>query len=180
MKITKTAILFFIFSCLVLCHDFNQFKTRVSIFNFGLDYTKYSNVEEIHRSIYLAPLMFEKENFEFGLYLTPFVLEEYDDYGNYVYDNMLDSYLVNLRLRFIGDTLNDKIKVFSDLAYSDGNALKWKDIRVSWLEVGVFSRINYTTKIFMGYKKTLNTNVDVDIDGFFVNLAFGHSFLRRK
>ena len=69
---------------------------------------------------------------------------------------LLDSYLVNLRLRFIGDTLNDKIKVFSDLAYSDGNALKWKDIRVSWLEVGIFSRINYTTKIFMGYKKTLN------------------------
>jgi hypothetical protein len=88
--------------------------------------------------------------------------------------------LVNLRLRFIGDTLNDKIKVFSDLAYSDGNALKWKDIRVSWLEVGIFSRINYTTKIFMGYKKTLNANVDVDIDGFFVNLAFGHSFLKRK
>ena len=62
MKITKIAVLLFIASCLVLCHDFNQFKTRVSIFNFGLDYTKYSKIEEMHRSVYFSPVMIEREN----------------------------------------------------------------------------------------------------------------------
>ena len=180
MKLAKIIISFFILFQLVFAQNSDQFKARVSLFNFGLDYTKYSSFDELHRSISIIPIMVEKKNFEAGLYMTPFIKEQYDDYGNYIYDTIMQSYLVNLRFRFIGNTRYERIKIFSDLAYSDGNALNWKDIRISWLEVGIFTRLNHTSKLFVGYKKTLITNENIDIDGFFINLIFGHSFLKRK
>tara|TARA_B100001123_G_C15053997_1_gene924765 strand:- start:384 stop:926 length:543 start_codon:yes stop_codon:yes gene_type:complete len=180
MKFLKFFVPFFLVFQLIFAYNSDEFNSRVSILNFGLDYTRYSSFDELHRSISIIPIMVEKENFEVGLYVTPFIKEEYDNYGNYIYDAVIDSYLVNLRFRFIGDTAYEGIKAFYDLAYSDGNAFNWKDIRVSWLEMGVFTRINHTSKLFVGYKKTLITNEDIDMDGFFVNLVFGHSFLRRK
>ena len=180
MKLIKSIILVIFLFQLVFSQDSNEFKTRISLFNFGLDYTKYSSFDELYRSVSIIPIMLERENFELGIYITPFIKENYDDYGNYVHDKIIDSYLVNLRLRFISGDTSNKIKGFSDLVYSDGNAFNWKDIRISWLEMGVFTRINHTSKLFIGYKKTLITNEDIDMDGFFVNLVFGHSFLMRK
>jgi len=180
MKIIRIIISSFLLLQVIFAQDSNEFKTRVSVLNFGVDYTKYSSFDELYRSISIIPIMVERENFEVGLYITPFIKEEYDGYGNYVYDTILDSYLINLRLRFIGVTLFDRIKVFSDLAYSDGNAYNGKDVRVSWFEVGIFTRLNHTSKLFIGYKQTLIANEDIDMDGFFVNLIFGHSFLKRK
>ena len=180
MKSLKIFLPFFLVFQLILAYNSDEFNSRVAILNFGLDYTKYSSFDELYRSISIIPIMVEKENFEGGLYITPFIKEQYDDYGNYIYDAIIDSYLINLRFRFIGNTKYEKIKIFSDLAYSDGNAFNWKDIRVSWLEVGVFTRLNHTSKLFVGYKQTLITNEDIDMDGFFINLVFGHSFLKRK
>ena len=94
MKLIKTIILFSIFIQIGISQD-SEFKTRISLFNFGFDYTKYSDFSEPHRSISIIPIMIEKENFEAGLYITPFIKEDYDAFGNYQYDKIFDSYLIN-------------------------------------------------------------------------------------
>ena len=180
MKIVRIFLVCTFFFQLLFPHDYERFKSRISFMNFGLDYTKYSNPDEIYRSISVIPFMIERENFEMGLYLTPFIKEDYDSFGSYQHEKLMDSYLLNLRLRFIGQTLYRKVKIFADLAYCDGNFYNWKDVRISWLELGVFSRLNYASKLFIGYKHTLITNEDIDMNGLFVSVNFGYSLLRRK
>lgn len=171
-------VFFFFFSQIVLSQN-DEFQTRVSFLNFGFDFTKYSSFDESYRSISVIPFMIEKDNLELGLYLTPFIKEEYDDFGNYQYSNLLDSYLLNLRIRYIYP-IYGKIESFIDWAYCDGNAYNWKDISILWIEAGFYYRLNYSTKLFAGYKHTLETNENIDLNGFFVNLIFGYSFLKRK
>ena len=156
-----------------------EFRTRVSFLNIGFDYTKYTNSSELYRSLFIIPFIFEKKNFELGLYMTPFVKETYDAFGHYKHDALPDSYLLNFRFRYIRSAYK-QINIFFDLAYCDGESYNWKDIYVSWLEVGIYKRLNYTTKLFLGYKYTLNTNENIDMDGIFFNLIFGYSFLKRK
>ncbi len=134
----------------------------------------------MYRSVYVIPIMIERENFEVGLYVTPFIKEKYDSFGNYQYDKILDSYLLNFRARLIAPTRYQKINVFVDFAYSDGNLYDWKDIRISWIEIGFYSRIGHTGKLLIGYKHNLDTNQNIDISGLFANIIFGHSFLIRK
>ena len=176
MKFFKN-ILLYLFFYQILISGSNQFDTRISFLNFGLDLTKYTDFHELHRSILMIPVNIEIDNFEVGLYLTPFNKEVYDGFGNYVYNNLIDSYLVNLRLRYSFPVYR-KFNGFVDLGYCDGNTYKWKDLYVLWSEVGVYYRLNYTTKLFIGYKKTINTNDAIDINSIFINLIFGHSFLR--
>ena len=80
MKLIKSSFFFFLLLQVTFCSDSLNFKTRVSCLNFGLDYTKYSNSDELYRSIFLIPIMLEKENFEIGLYLNPFIKERYDEF----------------------------------------------------------------------------------------------------
>jgi len=180
MKILRIFLFYVFLSQLLFAHDFDRFKSRISFMNFGLDYTKYSNPDEIYRSISVIPIMVERENFEVGLCLTPFIKENYDSFGSYQYEKLMNSYLLNLRLRFIGYTTYQKVKFFADFAYCDGNFYNWKDIRISWLEVGFFSRLNYASKLFVGYRHTLITNEDIDMNGLFVSVNFGYSLLKRK
>ena len=178
MKFIKIIILCSVFMQIGISQN-SEFKTRVSLFNFAFDYTKYSNFRDPHRSISIIPIMIEKENFEAGLYLTPFIKENYNAFGNYEYDKLFNSYLINARLRYTRP-LNEKINMFTDFAYCDGNAYNWKNIYISWIEFGVYRRLNYSTKIFAGYKYTLKTNENINMDGFFLNFVFGYSFLKRK
>ena len=156
-----------------------EFNTRLSFLNIGFDYTKYTNSSELYRSLSIIPFIFEKKSFELGLYITPFVKETYDAFGHYKHDALLDSYLLNLRVRYIKPVYR-QINIFIDLAYCDGESYNWKDIYVSWLEMGIYKRLNYTTKLFLGYKYTLNTNENIDMNSIFFNLIFGYSFLKRK
>ena len=90
MKFIKIIIILSFFLQFTLPNNPN-FKTRVSFLNFGLDYTKYSSMNELYRSIFLIPIMLEKKNFEIGLYLSPFIKEKYDNFENYEYDGNCSS-----------------------------------------------------------------------------------------
>ena len=177
IKFIKTAFLLLLIQA-SFASDSLEFKTRVSFLNFGLDYTKYFNVDEMYRSIFLVPIMLERKNFEIGLYISPFIKEKYDSFGNYQYDKFMNSYLLNLRFRYLRRFENN-INTFIDLAYCDERL--YSDKYLYWLELGFIYRISPLIKILSGYKKSLYTaNNLIDVDSFFINFIIGHSFLRRN
>ncbi len=161
--------------------------TRISVFNFGLDYTDFTNSNELYRSISIVPLMVEREvkldsryvqKFGIGLYLTPFFKEEYDEYGNYIYGDLVDGYFANIRIRYI-QSFNDRIDWFVDFAHGDEEIFEWSPARITWMELGAHYQINYSSRLLFGYKRMLDTDGDVDMNSLFINFIFGHSFLRR-
>ena len=94
-------------------------------------------------------------------------------------NGLIDSYLINSRLRYLKPILKN-IKASFDIAYVDGNFYKWKDVIITWLEMGVNYKFNYSTQLFLGYKYILNSNDShINFNGLYLNLVFGHSFLRK-
>ena len=124
------------------------------------------------------PVMVENKKVGAGLYLTPFLKDKYDDYGHYMYSNFNESYLLNLRLRYIKD-ISKKINGFFDMVYGGKDVFENSPADLGWLEFGFHYRINYSFRLFVGYKQTLYSNKEIDIDSFFINFTFGHSFLRK-
>ena len=181
-------IAFFLFLSLgVLFSSETKRLTRISIFNFGFDYTDFTNSSELYRSISVVPLMIERKiNFDpryvtkigIGLYLTPFLKEEYDEYGNYIYGDLLDGYFANLRFRYI-QSFNDRFDWFLDFAHGDDEMFDWSPENITWMEVGAHCQINYSSRLFFGFKRMINTDGEIDMSSFFINFIFGHSFLRR-
>ena len=178
---------FLVLSLGILISSDAQRPTRISIFNFGFDYTNFTNSDELYRSISVIPLMIERKiNIDkrytnkvgIGLYLTPFFEEEYDEYGNYIYGDLIDGYFANMRLRYI-QSFNDKMDWFIDFAHGDQEMFDWSPASITWMELGVHYQMNYSSRLLFGYKRMLNTDGDVDMNSLFVNFIFGHSFLRR-
>ena len=158
--------------------DSLKFKTRVSFLNIGLDYTKYSDFKEIYRSVFVVPVMLERKNFEIGLYINPFIKEKYDSFGNYQYDSLLNSYLLNFRFRYIKN-LKDNINTFIDFAYCDERL--YGSRHLYWTEIGFIYRLSPLIKLVGGYKHDIYSNSSlINLNSFFVNFIIGHSFLRRR
>jgi len=175
---TINLLLCFLLLQIAISSDNPNFKTRVSFLNIGIDYTKYSNVEEIYRSIFVIPIMVERKNFEIGLHINPFIKEKYDSFGNYQYDKLLNSYLLNFRFRYI-KRFKENINTFIDFAYCDERLYASKHLY--WLELGFIYRLNSLIKVTSGYKYNIYSNNElINVNGFFVNFIIGHSFLRRK
>ena len=177
MKFVKVFLCLLLFQIVISSNNSN-FKTRISFLNIGLDYTKYSNIEEVYRSIFIIPIMLERKNFEIGLYINPFIKERYDSFGNYRYDKLINSYLFNLRLRYTKE-FKYNINTFIDFAYCDERLYGGKYLY--WLESGLIYRLSPLVKVVAGYKQTIYTSNDlINLNSFFVNFIIGYSFLRRK
>ena len=174
---TINLLLCFLLLQIAISSDNSNFKTRVSFLNIGLDYTKYSNVEEMYRSIFIVPVMLERENFEIGLYINPFIKERYDSFGNYQYEKLINSYLLNFRFRYIKKFKNN-INTFIDFAYCDERL--YASRHLYWIELGFIYRLNSLIKVTGGYKYNIYSNNNlIDVNSFFVNFIIGHSFLSR-
>ena len=165
-------------SFLFPAQDFDS-ETRISLFNVGVEATNQISIEKSHRSILFIPLFIEKKNMGFGIYANPFIKDQYNEAGFQEFDPLIDSYLINFRFRYLKPIWRE-VKLSFDIAYGDGNLYKWKDIIITWFELGFNYQFNYSTQLFLGYKYILNSNNnEIDFDGFYLNLIFGHSFLRR-
>ena len=79
-RIVKIVSFLFLSLGILISNDIQR-PTRISIFNFGFDYTNFTNSDELYRSISIVPLMIERKiNIDkrytnkvgIGLYLTPF------------------------------------------------------------------------------------------------------------
>ena len=70
--------------------------------------------------------------------------------------------------------------MFLDLALTDGKVFNWKNLKIYWLELGFGKRLNYASKINFGYRINIYTNSNIKMNGFFLNLIFGYSYLVRK
>ena len=177
MKLVRFLLCFLLLQ-ITLSSDNLNFKTRVSFLNIGLDCTKYSDFKEIYRSMFVIPVMLERKNFEIGLYINPFMKERYDNFGNYQYDNLLNSYLLNFRFRYIKN-LKKNINAFVDFAYCDERL--YASRHLYWTETGLIYRLSPLVKLVGGYKYNIYSNNNlIDINSFFINFIIGHSFLRRK
>ena len=158
--------------------DNSSFKTRVSFLNIGLDYTKYTDYKEIYRSVFIIPLMFERRNFDIGIYINPFIKERYDNFGSYRYDSLINSYLLNFRFRY-KKKIKNTIDAFVDFAYCDERLYASKHLY--WAELGFVYRANPLIRLVGGYKYNIYSNNHlIDVNSFFVNFIIGHSFLRRR
>ena len=174
-----------LFFQIILGNPLFKEEARISLLNFGLDITNQSNSKELYKSVSLVPIMIEKEFFDnnlgflgFGIYISPFIEETYHN-GYQQFDELINSYFINLRLRY-SKPIFKNINAIIDIAHGDGNLYKWKNIIITWLEFGVHYRVNYTSRVFLGYKYTLNTNENkIDFDGLYINFIFGHSFIRK-
>ena len=174
----KTLSLLTLFTYFLFAQNFGS-ETRVSLFNIGLDATEQFSLERFHRSILVSPFFIEKEKFGFGVYANPFIKKKYNSQGFEQFESLINSYLINFRFRY-SEPVFQNIGVSFDLAYVDGNLYKWKDIVITWLELGFNYKIDYSTQLFLGYKYILNSNdSDIDFNGLYLNFIFGHSFLRR-
>ena len=165
------------FSSFILAFQKSVSDTRISFLNFGLDATSQISIDNYHRSILVAPFLIEKDRFGLGMYANPFIRKKYNTAGFQEFEALVDSYLINLRFRYSRSAFK-QVDFFFDLAYADGNVYNWKDIVVSWIELGAHYRINYSSRLFLGYKYILDSNdPDIDFNGLYFNLVFGHSFI---
>ena len=178
---TKILIVFFSLNLILsLDNDSKDYQHRISILNFGLDYSKFSDQNELYRSISIIPFYLENNMLELGFYLNPFCYEEFDFYGDYKKNKLIDSYLLNFRFRYLPFEFNDKSRMFLDLALTDGKFFNWKNLKIYWLELGFAKRLNYASKINFGYRMNIYTNSNIKMNGVFLNLIFGYSYLVRK
>ena len=176
--IPRILVAFFFLCSILYTKEINDFKYRVSFLNIGLDVQNQFNIDNFHRSILLVPILFERGDLGFGVYANPF-LNSSNNLGYEQFGPLIDSYLVNFRLRYYKPFWKD-VKLAIDLAHADGNLYKWKDIVISWLEIGFNYKLNYSSQLFLGYRYILNSNdSSIDFNGIYFNLIFGHSFLRR-
>ena len=159
-------------------HD--NYKSRLSVLNIGLDYSKFSSSNDLYRSLVVIPFFLEKKRYSIGFYLNPFSYEEFNSYGDYKKNKLIDSYLLNIRFRYIPYEFKNKSNFFIDLAHTNGELYNWKNLKITWLEFGLFRRLNYASKISFGYKLNIDTNSNIKMNGFFINLIFGYSFLKKK
>tara|TARA_Y100001960_G_C14429577_1_gene707074 strand:- start:79 stop:618 length:540 start_codon:yes stop_codon:yes gene_type:complete len=172
----KIIYLLIILSHFLLAEKILNSNLRISVLNFGLEATNQFNFENSHRFILFSPFFIEKNNFGFGLYANPFIKKKYSEQNYQEFEPLQDSYLLNFRLRYFNYISND-IEGYFDFAYGDGNLYKWKNIAINWIELGLNYRINYSARLFIGYKYMLKTNApDIDFNGFYLSLIFGHSF----
>ena len=166
------------FSLLIPYQSIDSEK-RVSFFNIGLDATSQFNLDKLHRSVVLVPFFIEKNNVGFGIYANPFIKEQYNDAGFQEFEPLIDSYLINFRFRYLRPIWKDA-KLSVDLVHGDGNIYNWKNIVINWFELGFNYRFNYSSQLFLGYKYIINSNSNqIGFNGLYLNLIFGHSFLRR-
>ena len=176
--IPRILVAFFFLCSILYTKEINDFKYRVSFLNIGLDVQNQFNIDNFHRSILLVPILFERGDLGFGVYANPF-LNSNNNLGYEEFGPLIDSYLVNFRFRYYRPVWKD-VKLSIDLAHADGNLYKWKDVVVSWLEIGFNYRLSYSSQLFLGYKYIVRSNDNsIDFNGIYFNLIFGHSFLRR-
>lgn len=167
------------FSSFILTDQKSISHTRISFLNFGLDVTNQISINNYYRSILFVPFLIEKNAFGFGVYANPFIRKKYNAAGFQEFESLINSYLINFRFRYYKPVFK-KFDLSFDLAHGDGNMYGWKDIVISWVELAAHYRINYSTRLFLGYKYMLNSNdSDIDFNGFYLNLVFGHSFIYR-
>ena len=108
----------------------------------------------------------ERKNFEIGLYINPFIKEKYDNFGNYRYDKLLNSYLLNFRFRYI-KRFKEDVNTFIDFAYCDERL--YASRHLYWLEFGFIYRLNSLVKVTSGYKYNIYSNDDlIDVNSFFI------------
>ena len=175
----KFVCLLVFFSSFILTYQKNIPGARVSFFNFGLDATNQINIDNCYRSILFVPFLIEKDRFGFGVYANPFIRKKYNTAGFKEFDSLINSYLINFRFRYYKPVFKE-IDFSFDLAHGDGNLYNWQDIVISWVELAVHYRVNYSTQLFLGYKYMLSSNEpNIDFNGFYLNLVFGHSFIHK-
>ena len=168
---------FFLFS-LLYTNENSDFKSRISFLNIGLNIENHFNIDNFHRSIVIVPIFFDKGDLGFGVYANPF-LNSNNNLGYEEFGPLVDSYLVNFRFRYYKPVWKD-VKLSIDLAHADGNLYNWKDIVLSWVELGFNYKLSYSSQLFLGYKYIINSNDrSINFNGVYFNLIFGHSFLRR-